>query len=613
MEEMLGQWWHQAITRLARVEHPEAMVTLAQVRKSIGILFRSAGGGPATRLTQASEQLVGGQRGWLQRLSGSGQRAALAQWEPDVLALPPQLAVFETSALNRDLYLWLALVSAFFEDTQDWLGDNQRATQMALSAFPGFAVRYDFLLQAHLAQRQSLATLRGPEQQAEARVQAHLCGQTNHHTTVNIKPQDVATVWLWLSAFGAPHGPQTSRNQPSATSPAKAAPRTDAGKQRRRTRRAEEQDKRQALVLPFHSGGLMTWSEHVKVNRGTDDEDDGNALTTANDMDALSIAPDGQTLASRVKFDLDLPSASADDVPLGPGLPLPEWDYRKNALLPGHCVVQVMQARQAPTFVPSPALKLTARRIRRKLETLRDAPRPQHGQDSGDDIDLDAWVRFNADQHRAGGLHTDSPPIYTRRVLSERSLATLLMADLSLSTDAYATSTERVIDVIRDALYVFGEALSAVDDPFAIWGFSSVRRNHVRLQHLKAFGEPWNEACRARVGAIRPGYYTRMGAAVRHATQQLTGRGEQRRLLMLLTDGKPNDLDVYEGRYGLEDTRQAIREAQALGLSTFCVTIDEQAHDYLPMLFGQQGYALVHRPQDLVKQLTQAWANLSRR
>ncbi|MBK1684022.1 nitric oxide reductase activation protein NorD [Rhodoferax fermentans] len=611
MEEMVGQWWHQAITRLARVEHPEAAVSLAQVRKPIGILFRSAGGGAATRLTQASQQLVGGQRGWLQRLSGSGQRAALAQWEPDVVALPEQLAVFETTALNRDLYLWLALVSAFFEDTQDWLGDNQRATKRALSAFPGFILRYDFLVQTHLAQRPKLATLRGPAQQAEALVQAHLNCQINPDTTVTIHPQDVAPVWLWLSAFGTPQGSKPSRDQPPATPPAKATPNAET--QRRRTRRAEEQDKRQALVLPFHSGGLMTWSEHVKVNRGTDDEDDGNTLTAANDMDALTIAPDGQTLASRVRFDLDLPSASADDVPLGSGLPLPEWDYRKSALLPGHCMVQVMQARQAPAFVPSPALKLTARRIRRKLETLRDAPRPQHGQDSGDDIDLDAWVRFNADQQGAGGLHTDSPPIYTRRVLSERSLATLLMADLSLSTDAYATPTERVIDVIRDALYVFGEALSAVDDPFAVWGFSSVRRNHVRLQHLKAFGEPWNDSCRARVGAIRPGFYTRMGAAVRHATQQLAGRGEQRRLLMLLTDGKPNDLDVYEGRYGLEDTRQAIREAQALGLSTFCVTIDEQAHDYLPMLFGQQGYALVHRPQDLVKQLTQAWANLSRR
>jgi nitric oxide reductase activation protein len=85
--------------------------------------------------------------------------------------------------------------------------------------------------------------------------------------------------------------------------------------------------------------------------------------------------------------------------------------------------------------------------------------------------------------------------VFTRRVRNERSLATLLLADLSLSTDAYASNTARVIDVIRDALYVFGEALSASDDPFEMLGFTSVRRQNVRIQHLKGFDEPWRGAC----------------------------------------------------------------------------------------------------------------------
>ncbi|MCB1981459.1 MAG: VWA domain-containing protein, partial [Rhodoferax sp.] len=97
---------------------------------------------------------------------------------------------------------------------------------------------------------------------------------------------------------------------------------------------------------------------------------------------------------------------------------------------------------------------------------------------------------------------------------------------------------------------------------------------------------------------------TRMGAAIRHATLRLEQRPERQRLLLLLTDGKPNDLDVYEGRYGLEDTRHAVRAARAAGLLPFCITIDEAAHDYLPMLFGEQGYALVRRPQDLVNRLS---------
>jgi nitric oxide reductase NorD protein len=134
----------------------------------------------------------------------------------------------------------------------------------------------------------------------------------------------------------------------------------------------------------------------------------------------------------------------------------------------------------------------------------------------------------------------------------------------------------------------------------------------VRLQHLKGFNEPWSETTRARVGSIRPGYYTRMGAAIRHATRELGNRSERRRLLMLLTDGKPNDLDIYEGRYGIEDTRHSIHEANQAGLSPFCVTIDQTAHDYLPLLFGQRGYALVHKPQDLANRLTQAWVALAR-
>jgi nitric oxide reductase NorD protein len=249
--------------------------------------------------------------------------------------------------------------------------------------------------------------------------------------------------------------------------------------------------------------------------------------------------------------------------------------------------------------------------MRRRLEVLRAAPRWQNGQTTGDDFDIDAWVRFQTES-QGGVQHTDSPPVYIRRQRGERSLATLLLADLSLSTDAYATDHARVIDVIRDALYVFGEALAGTGDAFEMLGFSSVRRQHVRIQHIKGFGESWNDTVRSRVGVLKPGFYTRMGAAVRDATRRLSARPERQRLLLVLTDGKPNDLDIYEGRYGLEDTRHAVQEARDAGLVPFCVTIDKEAHEYLPMLFGSQGYALVKRPQDLVQRLTQAWVTLAR-
>ncbi|WP_114968597.1 nitric oxide reductase activation protein NorD [Rhodoferax ferrireducens] len=609
MEEMVGRWWHKAVTHLAQRDNSESVVHLKDVQKSIGVLFRAAGGSAALRLAPASRQRIGGPRTWLQKVAGSGVRADTAQLEPDVLALPASLSVFDNRTLNRDLYLWLAIQSASFEHTGNWVSDNCQASRQGLRNFPGFASRYQQLLSAHLSLRIHPSLLRGTSALAETTLQAALRG--DEAIACELKSSDVAPVWLWLGASDI-LACITTRSA-GANDPTDAArPNAAEDKQRRRTQRTQEGQERNAMVLPFRGEALMSWNEMVRVNRSTDDEGDGNAVAAANDMDKLSLAPDGQTLASRVKFDLDLPSTSADDLPLGPGLRLPEWDYRRGILQPDHCVVQVMEARAGSSFSPSPALRLTARRVSRRLETLRDAPRPLHGQDSGDSIDMDAWIRFSADQMGQGGLHSDTPPVYTRHTRRERSLATLLLADLSLSTDAYATSQAKIIDVIRDALFVFGEALNAVGDPFAMWGFSSVRRHHVRLQHLKSFDETWNASTRARVGAVKPGYYTRMGAAIRHATLQLTKRPERRRLLMLLTDGKPNDLDIYEGRYGIEDTRHAIHEAHAAGLSPFCVTIDESGHDYLPLLFGQQGYALVHRPEDLVNRLTQAWATLAR-
>lgn len=608
MEELIGRWWHNAITRFAQTTYPEAEVHLAEVQKSIGVMFRAGGGSASLRLAPAAEQRIGGPRSWLQKLAGAGERGATVRLEPDVLALPASLALLPSRQLNRDLYLWLAIQSASFEHTGHWLDDNVAATRRALLYFPGFEARYQALLAAHLSQRVAPDKLRGDAQQHETLVRRALQGQVA--ASGAIESLDVAPVWIWIDATGA-HQPGASR-EAGAEDAASSRPDAVKDRQRRRTQRTQENQERNALVLPFRAEALMSWSEMVSVNRSTDDEDDGNAVDAANDMEKLSLAPEGQTLASRVKFDLDLPSASADDLPLGPGILMPEWDYRRLTLVPNHCVIQVMQSRPGDAFTPSAPLRLTARRVSRRLEMLRNEHRPQHGQDSGDDIDLDAWVRYNTDQISQRTLATDTPAVYVRAARSDRSLATLLLADLSLSTDAYATSDAKVIEVIRDALYVFGEALNTVGDPFSMWGFSSVRRQHVRLQHLKSFDDAWNDTTRARIGAIRPGYYTRMGAAIRHATQQLSRRPERKRLLMLLTDGKPNDLDIYEGRYGLEDTRQAIHEAHLAGLSPFCVTIDEAGHDYLPILFGQQGYALVHRPQDLVNRLTHAWATLAR-
>lgn len=609
MEEWIGQWWHRAITRLSEAPASEETVTLEEMQRSIALLYRAGGGDASMRITSASSTRHGGPRNWLQKVAGSGLRSAMPELDAHTLALPSSISVFPAAPLNRDLYLWLAAIAAVFEPTGDWIADNRAATARALQRFAGLRARHQRLLTAHLQQRPALHSLRPADALAEAAVQAALRGED--HACTQVTHRNVAPVWLWLNFCDTPGG--TTGPREPGTKHASDMPQQPARSEgtRRRTRSGQPQSSRNTLLLSAKTDSLRSWSELVKLDRGTDEEPDADAAAAANDMDVLSLVRGEQTSAARVKFDLDLPSACADDLPLGPGTCTPEWDWRQRRLLPDHCAVQCVVSRPGAPFAPAAALQATARKVRRRLEILRAAPRWQRAQTVGDQMDLDAWVRFQSEVD-VSLTHSDSPPVYMQRQRSERSLATLVLADLSLSTDAHANSSARVIDVIRDSLYVFGSALSGTGDAFEILGFSSVRRHNVRIQHIKGFDEAWSSTVQTRIGALKPGFYTRMGAAIRNATERLSVRPERQRLLLVLTDGKPNDLDVYEGRYGLEDTRHAIQEARYAGISPFCVTIDREAHQYLPMLFGTQGYALVRRPQDLVRQLTQAWASLAR-
>jgi nitric oxide reductase NorD protein len=604
MEETVGLWWHRAVSRWADRSHAEAAVTLAQMRKPIEMLFRAGGGSPGVRLAEAGASRTGGARGLLQKLAHAGMRAEQPRLDTEALALPPQLAVFDSVALNRGLYLWLAALASVHQDHGLWIVDNVTATRHALQAFPGLAALHRQLVQAHLAQR--------PRDNSEAERAVRTALLHDQWPPFPVQPQQVSPVWLWLlpglgaAAGGARADPAARRDDDGRRD--KPA---DADSRRHQAQRVADERGHAPFILPFRAESLLSWSELVRVDRATDDDENPDAARIANDLDHLSVSPDGQASASRVRFDLDLPSASPTTC---------RW-ARANSCPNGTGARSACCRRTARCRPSSPARRRLRARRGAACHRAPRAPPPGnaargaalglHGQRDGDELDLDAWVRQRS---AAGGAvrHDDSPAVWHRRERGERHLATLLLADLSLSTEAHVDNDQRVIDVVRDALYVFGEALTATGDAFQMLGFSSVRRQHVRLQHLKGFDEPWNDTVRARLAALKPGYYTRMGAALRAATQRLAKRPERQRLLLLLTDGKPNDLDIYEGRYGLEDTREAVREARAAGLLPFAVTIDEQAADYLPQLFGAQGFALVRRPRELTGRLAQVYAQLTR-
>ena len=363
------------------------------------------------------------------------------------------------------------------------------------------------------------------------------------------------------------------------------------------------------MLAMFRAESLPTWAEYVRVNRAYDDDEDANARDVANDLDQLSLTRDGETAVSRVRFDLDLPSAAEDDTPIGPGIALPEWDYRKTLLIPRHCLLRPMIASDAGHAALPEELAATARKLRGQFAALAPQRRWLKAQPDGPELDVDSCVRNHAD--RASG-HTPETGGYLAQARCERDLACLLLADLSMSTDAWISDSHRIVDVIRDSLLLFSEALSATGDRFGIYGFSSLRRQNIRFHLLKDFNGRYDAAARARILAIKPGFYTRMGAALRQSAAILHEQPASRRLLLIITDGKPNDLDLYDSRYGIEDTRMAVHEARRLGLTPFCVTIDREAGAYLPYLFGPAGHCVIRKPEELPRRLPLLYAQLTR-
>ena len=612
MEEYVGELWHKLVTRVADKQHAEAAVSLDEISKTAAIFFRALGGDGGLNLSAAPSTRHGARRTWKDKLASSGERIELSWRDGETLRLPGKIDLFSKQSLNRDLYLWLvALSAADVDDSLPWIIRNQMATQTTLERFPGLASRYHQLVTALLPLRISPETLPVAEAAQELAIRQAL-KQPGSVNALPLSKKPFQPVLMWTH----PSPPLSANNKVNTSDGVPEREQSDdinVAKSRKKhsAERTDMPDGKDGFLMMFRAESLFSWTEYINVNRPQDEEDDIESATlAAEDMDSMTVARDGETSVAKLRFDLDLPPAGEDDTPLGEGIPLPEWDYKKQIMQPDYCRLQEFVSPQAQSCELPSQLRRTARRLRSQFQALAPARTWLKGQQDGEEIDLDAWVRQEADL--LSGQHSDLRGVYRTQVNQQRDLACLLLADLSLSTDAYASDHARVIDVIRDSLFLFSEALSATGDNFAMYGFSSLKRGNVRFNHLKSFSEHYDSSVRGRIQAIKPGYYTRMGAAIRHATTLLTAQPQRQRLLLLLTDGKPNDLDRYEGRYGIEDTRMALHEARQQGLRPFCVTIDSEANEYLPHLFGVGGFAVIRKSEDLPKELPLLYAQMTR-
>ena len=607
LEEWVGSVWHRFITRHASPDFPEARVELQPLQRPLALLFRALGGGAGVALEAAGARDLLLRRNLLQQVAGTCQQLPVAWCDSDNLRLPASLAVYPEAALNAELYRWLALLAARAGDMRHWARDNQRWTCELLDAYPALQTRYARLIDAHLPLRPDPAQLPGAEGELEDALQQAL----RNPGSVSQFPRSERAPWplpLWLYPAQNLGAPQTTALGEEDEGGLKA-PAAEQKVVRKRASRVEENTGKGGLLL-FRLENLFSWSEHVDLDRCGDDSEDLDAARVAEDLDELSLSRQRLRKGGGLKLDLDLPPADSDDIPLGAGIKLPEWDYRRQALREDHVNLQLMLPRGAEPQPLPQRLAPLARRIRRQFEHLRSDRQWQRQQPQGSELDLQAWLDFHVERQHGQCAERG---LFMEQRQNRRDLACLLLADLSMSTDAHLDDEHRVIEVISDSLLLFGEALSAVGDDFALYGFSSLRRQQVRLQELKSFRQRYSDETRGRILALKPGYYTRMGAAIRQATRQLAERKQRRKLLLLVTDGKPNDLDLYEGRYGVEDTRQAVLEARREGLLPFCITIDQEAGDYLPYMFGANGYTLIREPAQLPTRLPQLYRQLTQR
>ncbi|MGB3212760.1 MAG: VWA domain-containing protein [Desulforhopalus sp.] len=282
-----------------------------------------------------------------------------------------------------------------------------------------------------------------------------------------------------------------------------------------------------------------------------------------------------------------------------------EWDYRRAGYRAGWCsLIEKTLHPVRSGFVTGTLKKYRPHlnKMRRQFEMLRNRDRFVRRRRHGDDIDLDALIEALGDT-RAGRAPSDR--LFVQLLRDERDIAAMFLVDMSNSTEGW------VGVAIKESLVLLAEALEVVGDSYGIYGFSGMRRSKSELYHIKHFDEPYSVVVQGRIAAIAPKEYTRVGPPIRHLTKKLLETKSTVRLLVLISDGKPEDYDDYKGQYAIEDTRKALLEARGNGVYPFCITIDKSAHDYLTHMFGVGNYIFVDKVTSLPAKMAEMYRLLT--
>lgn len=200
-----------------------------------------------------------------------------------------------------------------------------------------------------------------------------------------------------------------------------------------------------------------------------------------------------------------------------------------------------------------------------------------------------------------------------RNLIQNRDLAVTILLDLSESTNDLVNGSDKtVLALTLEAATLVSTAISGIGDPFAIHGFASDGRHDVQYFRFKDFNQKFDDEAKARLAGMRGGLSTRMGAAIRHAGEQLLKQPQRRKLLLLVTDGEPSDIDERDPQHLRHDTKKAVEELYSKGILSYCLTLDPEADDYVQRIFGINNYTVIDHMNRLPEKLPTLFASLTR-
>ncbi len=577
-EESIGKNWDRFVTKKVNKFHEKERVYFKDISHSLTIFYHLLGGEKAKELQITDKRDVEtNSRTLLERISFLGKEFYLTWQDDKSIYLPASFAYFPDKKDNEMLYYWLiAMLTKVDINSTNLINENNRVINYLINRYDGFKVFYE----------KSILYL--------------------YEQFHQLKNEDYPNpLWIYPSLSSGNKSLVNDSDEDIKSN--KDKDKTDNLEMKKKANQIDDKKETNGFLV-FLPESLMSIFEQVNVDRMEDDSFDEDALYHAEDLDEITIGKKQANLNSRIKMDLDLVVDETEIYPLGKGHLIDEWDYRKDTYLINYVRIKPQVTLNVIPLELPKRLKKTVKKIQSELDLLELDRIKNDKLAFGDELNIDTWIDYKGDQNKS----THHQKFYTTFEKKTRDISTLILADVSLSTEGGITQDVRIIDVIKDGLMVFSEAMEKLNDKFAIYSFSSLQNKKVFFNIIKNFKDKYDSLIRGRIDAMQPYYYTRLGAAIRESAKILDKQQSSTKLLLIISDGKPNDEDRYDGRYGIEDTKKAIEDVRKKGITPFCITVDLDAKEYLSYLFGRNGFAVVRDGQKLPKVIPEVYINLTK-